>query len=335
VRAPRVEIGGGDGYDLLVSAVAVADGDWRAVLAHGPEVVSTVRRAAGAEVARLATRLGRFGWINLMGLLATQGPRRGGRADLAALVARTPARELRFVVAGGMRRQLRDRLGAERLAAALAGDPSAGRELSRALASPRMLLDVTAWVRRASDDELKGVVERSIAAWPTLPAATEAAAARHARERLREIGADALLQEVTPGIRYGPAVLGRVVLVGSALVEPIIISVDQPDLTVIVHPPLGADGMADAARALRDQGNAVGDEVRVLVLHELRGGPRTLADLCAALARPRTTLLHHLALLRAAGFVTLTVTAGEPNVYQLDVTGFDRLARAARGFVLP
>ena len=63
-------------------------------------------------------------------------------------------------------------------------------------------------------------------------------------------------------------------------------------------------------------------------------GPRTLVDLCATLDRPRTTLLHHLALLRAAGFVTLTVSAGEPNVYRIDPSGFDRLARAARGFVL-
>ena len=30
----KVEIRRGDGYDLLVSAVAVADPDWRAVLAH-------------------------------------------------------------------------------------------------------------------------------------------------------------------------------------------------------------------------------------------------------------------------------------------------------------
>ena len=128
--------------------------------------------------------------------------------------------------------------------------------------------------------------------------------------------------------------LGRVVLVGSALVEPILISVDHPDLTVIVHPPLGDHGMADAASALRDQGNAVGDETRVLVLHELRAGPRTLPELCTALDRPRTTLLHHLALLRAGGFVTLAVSAGEPNVYRLDPSGFERLARAARGFVL-
>jgi DNA-binding transcriptional ArsR family regulator len=197
-----------------------------------------------------------------------------------------------------------------------------------------MLLEVTGWVRRTSDRELKAVLQRLLDQWPDLPVETAPASARHARARLREVGGRALLAEVTPGIRYGPEVLSRVVLVGSAVVEPILISVDHLDLTVIVHPPLGADGMADAARALRDQGRAVGDETRLLVLHELRAGTRTLLELCTALDRPRTTLLHHLALLRAAGFVTLAVSAGEPNVYRLDPSGFEHLARAARGFVL-
>jgi DNA-binding transcriptional ArsR family regulator len=123
-------------------------------------------------------------------------------------------------------------------------------------------------------------------------------------------------------------------LVSSRLVEPILISVDQTDVTVIVHPPLDSDGMADAASLLGRQGAAVGDTTRVHLLQELRVGPRTLPDLCQALDRPRTTLLHHLALLRAAGFVSLTVAAGDANVYRLDRRGFDSLARAARGFVL-
>ncbi len=330
---PRVGIGGGDGFDLLVSAVAVADTDWRDVLVHGPAVWATVRDRAGAESAREAARFGRFGWINLIGLLAGNGGR-GGRGDLASLVDDTPANELRFAIAGGMRRQLRDRLGPDRLRAALAGDGGAGRELGRALATPGMLLDVTGWVRRTSDRQLKAVLQRLVDRWPELPVDTVPAAGRHARARLRDVGPEALLAEVTPGIRYGPEVLGRVVLVGSALVEPILISVDHLDLTVIVHPPLGDGGMADAGRSLREQGNAVGDETRVLLLHELCAGPRTLPELCTALDRPRTTLLHHLALLRAAGFVTLAVSAGEPNVYRVDPSGFERLARAARGFVL-
>jgi hypothetical protein len=119
----------------LVSDVAVADPDWRDVLTHGPAVWATVRGRAGTQTAREAARFGRFGWINLVGLLAGSGGR-GGRGDLVSLVDGTPADDLRFAVAGGLRRQLRDRLDPDRLRDALAGDASAGRELGRALASP-------------------------------------------------------------------------------------------------------------------------------------------------------------------------------------------------------
>ena len=71
-------------------------------------------------------------------------------------------------------------------------------------------------------------------------------------------GPEELLAEVTPGIRYGPRVFGRVVLVGSALVEPILVSVDQPNPTVIIRPLLGVDGMADAARAAARPGQRGG-----------------------------------------------------------------------------
>src|SRR6185312_8317925 len=135
-------------------------------------------------------------------------------------------------------------------------------------------------------------------------------------------------------IRYGPSVLDRVLLVSSRLVEPILIWVDQPGLTVIVHPPLDETGLNDTASVLTVLGAAVGDETRMQLLRELRSGPRTLAELCATLDRPRTTLLHHLALLRSAGLVTLTVASGEPNVYRLEARGFATLSRAARGFVL-
>jgi DNA-binding transcriptional ArsR family regulator len=70
------------------------------------------------------------------------------------------------------------------------------------------------------------------------------------------------------------------------------------------------------------------------VLHLLKGGERTLVELCSALDAPRTTLLHHLALLRGAGLVDLSVTAGEPNVYRLRTEGFDELGQAARAFPL-
>jgi DNA-binding transcriptional ArsR family regulator len=329
-----VDLAAGEGYELLVSAVAVADRDWCSVLGHGPAVRAAVQAHGGVALVRDASRFGRFGWINLIGLLARE---RGAatRDRLTEAVARMPSASLHVVLAGGLRTQLTDRIEPDRVRAALSGDGAARRELRRVLRSPGLLLDATHWLQTTPSDQVKWVLLRTIAAWPAVgdPRATREAA-RQARARRAELGGPELLRQVTPGIRYGPAVLDRVLLVSSPLVEPILISVDQADRTVIVHPPMDADGMADAAAVLGSHGAAVGDRSRVQIVQELRVGPRTLAELCSALDRPRTTLLHHLALLRAAGFVTLTVTAGEPNVYQLDRRGFDQLARAAQGFVL-
>lgn len=334
MSGPRVEIDGGAGFDMLVSAVAVADRDWADVMLHGQDVSATVRRVGGPGLVRDVARFGRFGWINLVGLLAAE--RSGASvADLAAVLERTPAEELRFVVAGGRRSQLLDRLGADGLRAALAGSTDGVRNLARTLRTPGTLLDVAPWVRRTGSAELKDVLCRAVVRWPDLPVPpTRAADVSQMRDRLERLGGPALLAEVTPGIRYEPGVLQRVVLVGSALVEPVLIAVDEPDTTVIVHPPIRPDGMPDAASDLRRLGDALGDQSRILVLQVLRAGPATLADLCARLGRPRTTLLHHLALLRAGGLVSLTVTAGAPNVYRLDPAGFERLARSARGFVI-
>jgi len=64
--------------------------------------------------------------------------------------------------------------------------------------------------------------------------------------------------------------------------------------------------------------------------------PRSSARWWSSVVRgaPRTTLLHHLALLRGSGLVDLSVTAGEANVYRLRLEGFDQLAQAAKAFPL-
>ena len=42
--------------------------------------------------------------------------------------------------------------------------------------------------------------------------------------------------------------------------------------------------------------------------------------------------LHHLALLRSAGLVTIEVVDGAPNLYRLRPDGFEAMARAASAF---
>lgn len=321
-----VRTGSGTGIELLVALAAVADADWRQVFTHGPAGYDDVRRHDPGLVTDVR-RLGRFGWINLVGPLAAT---RSGwtRARLRGLVARMPAAELRWTLVGGRRRQLRSRVAEEVVRDALAGDRAALHSLRDAVADS--LVQITPWLLRSSDDAVRDACLRVLDGLPDLDARAPTATAT--TRALAEVGPERLLERVAPGIHYGPDVLTRVVLVTSRRTTPILVAVDEVDQTVILHPPL-SDDVADPALQLREIGRALGDDTRIRILQQLRNADRTLPELCAALTAPRTTLLHHLALLRSAGLVDLRVRpAAEPNVYSLSGDGFTTLVTAARAF---
>jgi DNA-binding transcriptional ArsR family regulator len=322
----EVRTGSGTGFELLLAAAAVADSDWRRVFTHGQAAYDEVRRADPGLV-RTARRFGRFGWINLAGLLA-ESPPPWTRRRLVRLVAGADAHELLLALVGGRRQQLRTRLDDQPIRAAVAGEAAAQRQLRATVADT--LLQVNPWLLRTDPREVKETCVRVLEAMPQLDAR---APSTHAIERmLAELGGEALLERVAPGIHYAPGYLERVTLVTSVRAAPILVSVDEVGHTVILHPPLTDDGTTDAGAQLRELGRALGDDTRIRILQELRTGDRTLVELCAALRSPRTTLLHHLALLRSAGLVDLMVKAGEPNVYSLDDRGFEAVASAAKAF---
>jgi DNA-binding transcriptional ArsR family regulator len=322
----RVRLGAGSGIELLMSAVSVADADWRGVIHRGPESYAAARAAGGSDLVRDVARFGRFGWINLAGPLT--GARGAWTVDaLRDWVDRTDPEELRLVLTGARRHQLRSRLDDETIAAAVAGDRSARTAWHRALGET--LLQVTPWLLSAGAATIRSTCLDVI---DQLPHESRATPLPRIRRRLEEVGPEALLAEVAPGVGYGSGVLGDVVLVSSPGVSPILVVVDEVERTVILHPPMADDGPADAGVRLRELGRALGDDTRIRLLHTLRLAPRTLAELCDSLDSPRTTLLHHLALLRSAGLIEIEVLAGEANVYALRRTGFDDLAHAARAF---
>jgi DNA-binding transcriptional ArsR family regulator len=322
----RVRLGAGSGIELLMAAAAVADPDWRGVFDTGPVSYDSARAAGGRTLLRDAARFGRFGWINLAGPLTAQR----GAWTVGALrgwVAGTDPEQLRRVLTGSRRHQLRSRLDDATIAAAVAGDRTARTTWRRAL--DETLLQVSPWLLAADGTTIR---QTCLDVIDGLPHSGRATPLPRIRARLDEVGAETLLAEVAPGVAYRPGVLGDVVLVSSPAVSPILVVVDEVDRTVILHPPL-ADGVPDVAGArLRELGRALGDDTRIRLLHTLRLSARTLPELCKALDTPRTTLLHHLALLRSAGLIDLEVVAGEANVYTLRPAGFDTLARAATAF---
>lgn len=328
--ATRVRITGGPGFELLLAAVAVADPGWRSVLTDGDASYDAARAAGGASLVRETTRLGRFGWINLLGPLAQR--RATTRDELVGLVAEQSPRELRRTLAGGRRRQLQALVDDDLLDAALDGVPGARREVRRALGSDRTVLEIAPWLMTTDAADIKRSCLRVLRALPDAPG--PAPSTRRARALLRGVGAAPLLELVAPGVRYAEGALGATVLVTAHAVAPVVVVVDEPEATVIVHPALDEGGPTDAAVRLRDLAKAAGDPTRMRLLQELRSGARTLPQLCAAMASPRTTLLHHLALLRATGLIEIAVTAGEPNLYRLRQEGFDEFVRAVRGFTI-
>ena len=184
----------------------------------------------------------------------------------------------------------------------------------------------TRWLRGAEPTEVRRTCLHVL---DTLPApSNRAPALSPVRARLADVGPEQLLDEVAAGLHYGPGVLEDVLLVTSPQAAPIVVELADPDRTVIVHPPLGESA------SLRDLGRALGDTTRMRVLQQLRWERAHPARAVRRARRPRTTLLHHLALLRGAGLIDLSVTAGEANVYRLRHEGFDQLAPGRRAFPL-
>ena len=237
-----VRIGAGTGVESLVAAAAVADADWRSVFTHGETAWSAARSAGGAALTGQVGRFGRFGWINLVGLLTARRPP-WSHAVLLDLLASATAEDLHATLVGVRRHELRQHVDEATLRRALTGDRDAGRRTRAAL--EQTVVQVSPWLLRTPSATVRQVCLDTVAALPAPAGRAPASAATRARQAA--VGDEVLIEEVAPGVHYGPAVLEDVVLVTSVQVAPILVVVDEVDRTVILHPPLGAAGATDAA----------------------------------------------------------------------------------------
>ena len=88
--ALTARVGSGTGVEVLISAAAVADADWRGVFTYGDDAWSAVRTSGGTGLAKDVARFGRFGWINLAGPLTASGSDWSHQALLAMVEALIP-----------------------------------------------------------------------------------------------------------------------------------------------------------------------------------------------------------------------------------------------------
>jgi DNA-binding transcriptional ArsR family regulator len=258
---------------------------------------------------------------------------------LLAVVARTSPVRLHRVLLGGERRHVLDVVPREVVDGAAAGDDVARRQLVAAYAGDRLVVTATDHVLHTPSAQLKQEVLETIDRWTAARPGIEpppAAAVTETIRRVRDAGAPDHLEQAIPGLTYGLREDDHVVLVLTKALASVVVVVDGVDSTVIAHAPDAEEppGCPETdAGHLLELARAVGDRTRMRILTVLREADRTAGRLSAELGAPRTTLLHHLAILRAAGLIRLDVAPGSPTVYRLRPEGLRELAALADAFL--
>jgi len=143
---------------------------------------------------------------------------------------------------------------------------------------------------------------------------------------------DRMIEIATNGVNHAiPAHVARLVLAPSVVVRPWSLLVGYGDTYVLCHPVADEflDQRADAPpQMLVKAHRALGDERRLRILHRLASRQESLHDLAAYFGVAKSTLHHHIGVLRSAGLVRVTVDAESgQTMYGLRRVALEEAAR--------
>jgi DNA-binding transcriptional ArsR family regulator len=329
------EVEWGEAYEALLALAMFTGDESEESYDVGQDWFVRARRAASPSLkAAIKKLVGRTGprWFLLLGLVHEVGARR----DVASLLAhlrKAPAQDVLLALLGGHLPRLRLEEGRRLVVRALAGNLDAAAEVAarsmpaerRAVVQlsglgPASVKALTLEVLERWDDEVFAAGRHE---WSGLLQA-DAQAMQQASTRLtvRE-----MIDHATRGIRYeGEAGIDRVLLVPSLVSRPWIVISEWESTKIFCYP--GNPGVAAGGERQREMiriYRALGDETRLRILREVAGGDRRLADLAHSLGLAKSTIHSHLAILRAAGLVRLSIGAekrfelrkGRPDLNQL------------------
>jgi DNA-binding transcriptional ArsR family regulator len=242
-------------------------------------------------------------------------PAPGGASDLMATLEAMSADDLRLTLLGYYSKRTRRRTTPEEILAAASGDPDAQRSFVTSTADGPECEAALQFLLGHRPVDLQAAVIDRLASWKDRVFTAQMAAigpilereVDRLRHRAADLGQDRFLEEATTGsavvaepgtdtIELFPHWALRPWNVywehGSAQ----IVGVPVPAEHASADPDDPPDRLVSLAKAL-------GDERRLRILRRLTVGSYTLQELSDHFAIPKTTLLHHLVMLRAAGIV--------------------------------
>lgn len=127
-----------------------------------------------------------------------------------------------------------------------------------------------------------------------------------------------VIEEVTNGLEYEvPPGVKRVILVPSVVVRPLSLIDQQRDTLLVLYAVadefLDSDPEAPPSWLVRTY-KALSDERRLRILRRLGEGETTLDEMTEMLGLSKSTVHHHISILRAAGLVRIQVPAGDKTL---------------------
>jgi DNA-binding transcriptional ArsR family regulator len=131
------------------------------------------------------------------------------------------------------------------------------------------------------------------------------------RELQRELPLDQFVTTATNGVEFAPRPgVDRVVMVPSFVNRPLVTYNEIGETLLIIFPvadeSVSADADAPPLRLVR-LSKALGDEKRLRILRALADGEKSLVELAEMFGVPKTSMHHHMIVLRSAGLVAVGV----------------------------
>jgi DNA-binding transcriptional ArsR family regulator len=321
-KPPTLIVETSPAYELLQSLVVAFDRVDAETYEISADWIAEARTRAGDDLLERIEAVSHGDsdtFIHLIGLVHdTPAPR-----DVPSFLEhlrQTDADEIRLHLVQFYAREVRRMTPPAVIRAAIGGDPDAKREFLRT-SYPEWepwttylsrLLDVEAEPFKAnlvavlSDWADRVWKPESLTIMPIIERDAEGK-----RELQRELPMDRFVTTATNGVEFAPRPgVDRVVMVPSFVNRPLVTYYEFGETLIIIYPvadeSVSAETDAPPLRLVR-LSKALGDEKRLRILRALADGEKSLMELAETFGVAKTTMHHHMIVLRSAGLISVGV----------------------------
>lgn len=340
---PAVRIVTGEAFELVAELSAFTSGPARGSLDSGKLWVREVRALAGPE---LVKRVEQFG-LNVYAELATialEAAEPRGVGELIAAIGAMGADAFRRRLLGVDSTMTRSMVSDGAIERAIGGDAAARTEIrstfgydrAARLAIDRLLepsavglLEEVAGIVRAWEDRV----------YPRFAPDAQEAVTREVALRTEQLegSGEELVKVATGGVAYQPpAWIRAIVLVPVVAIRPFVIPMELRDTALFLASVADEAFETDPAappRQLVKVAAALGDERRLRVLYVLRDGELSATEIAERLGVDRTSLHHHLGILRSAGLLAIRDDGVAGWRYALKAGGWGEISSTLDGYL--